>query len=159
MAIQTINALVVGGKATAGPPLGPALGPLKVNVKKIIEDINKKTASYDGMTVPVILKIDPETKDYDIEVSTPQTSVLLKKEANIEKGSGAAGTESVGNVSLASVVKIAKMKEEVLLSLGLKNAVKEVLGTAISCGLTVENKHPHEVQKEIDDGVHDSSIS
>ncbi|MHA1990461.1 MAG: 50S ribosomal protein L11 [Candidatus Hodarchaeales archaeon] len=159
MAIQTINALVVGGKATAGPPLGPALGPLKLNVKKVIDDINKKTESYSGMTVPITLKVDPSTKEYEIVVSTPQTSVLLYKEANAEKGSSTAGTETVGDINLDSVIKISKMKEDVLLSSNLKNAVKEVLGTAISCGITVEGKHPRDVQKEIDQGLHDKILN
>ncbi len=125
MATQTIKALVVGGKATAGPPLGPALGPLKLNVKQVINDINKKTESYIGMTVPITLKVDPVTKKYEIEVSTPQTSVLLKKEAKAEKGSSTAGTETAGDVDIPAIVKIAKMKEEILLSRGLKSAVKK----------------------------------
>ena len=121
-------------------------------------DINKKTESYNGMTVPTTLKVDTATKKYEIEVSTPQTSVLLKKEANAEKGSGTAGTETVGDVNISAVLKIAKMKQENLLSRGLKSAVKEVLGTAISCGITIDGKHPSDVQKEIDQGKHDSLI-
>ena len=70
-----VKALISGGKATAGPPLGSALGPLKVNVKAIVDKINEKTKNYSGMTVPIVVKVDPNTKNFEIEVSTPQTSV------------------------------------------------------------------------------------
>ena len=153
-----VKALVQGGKATAGPPLGSALGPLKVNVKAIVDKINEKTQNYSGMTVPIVVKVDPNTKTFDIEVSTPQTSVLLKKEANVEKGSSKAGSESVGNISIDAVVKVAKIKHEKILSISTRNAVKEVLGTALSCGLTVEGKNPTEIQKEVDNGTYDSLL-
>ncbi|MFW9931025.1 MAG: 50S ribosomal protein L11 [Candidatus Thorarchaeota archaeon] len=158
MPTQTISALVVGGKATAGPPLGPALGQLKLNVKNVINSINDKTQNYSGMNVPITIKVDTETKKYDIEVSTPQTSVLLKKEANLEKGSGTAGQEPVGNVEFSSIVKIAKMKSDVLLAVDLKNSVKEILGTAISLGITVDTKHPKEIQNDVDAGKYDNQI-
>ncbi|HKZ41034.1 MAG TPA: 50S ribosomal protein L11, partial [Candidatus Hodarchaeales archaeon] len=142
-----LKAQVVGGKATAGPPLGPALGPLKVNVKDVINEINKKTAAYEGMTVPIVLKIDPDTKKFDIEVKTPQTSVLLIKEAKLEKGGGTPKTAVAGDLTLEGLIRISKTKQEKMLSKTVKTAVLEILGTARSCALTVDGKDPLEVQK------------
>ncbi|MHA2364926.1 MAG: 50S ribosomal protein L11 [Candidatus Hodarchaeales archaeon] len=151
-----IKAIVDGGKASAGPPLGPALGPLRLNVKAVIDDINEKTIDFKGMKVPIVVKVNTETRKYEIEVKTPQTSVLLIKEAGAEKGSGTAGTEFVGDISFEAVIKVAKMKNDVMLGIGLKNATKETLGTAISCGITVEGKSPKEVITDVIDGKYDS---
>jgi len=90
--VETIKALVDGGKASAGPPLGPALGPLGVNIMQIINAINDKTKQFQGMKVPIKVKVDPKTKNFDIEVGTPPASSLILNELGIEKGSGSAGT-------------------------------------------------------------------
>lgn len=151
-----VKAIVDGGKASAGPPLGPALGPLRVPVKDVINDINKKTSGFMGMKVPIVVKVNPETRQYEIEVKTPQTSVLLIKEAKAEKGSGAAGTENIGNISFDAVMNVVKMKGDVMLGVGLKNIAKEVLGTALSCGITIDNKNPKEIIAGINAGEFDS---
>ena len=151
-----IQSLVDGGKASAGPPLGPALGPTGVNVYQVVQAINEKTKDYTGLKVPVIITINTDDKSFQIEVGTPPTSALLLKELEIEKGSGTAGTEVIGNLDLSQVIQIAKIKLAKLLANSLKAAVKEVLGTAITLGVNVEDKHPKEIQKEIDEGVHDS---
>ena len=88
MATQTVESLVPGGKATAAPPLGPALGPLGVNIGQIVADINKKTSMFNGMQVPVKVKVDMDTKKFEISVGTPPASSLVLKEAGVEKGSG-----------------------------------------------------------------------
>lgn len=82
----TIPALVEGGKATAGPPLGPALGPLGVNIGQIIAEINEKTKAYNGITVPVKVIVDKDSKKFEVEVGSPPTSALIKKELGITKG-------------------------------------------------------------------------
>ena len=89
---QTISSLVIGGEASAGPPLGPALGPMGVNIMEVINTINEKTKEFKGMKVPVTVSIDPETKKWEIEVGIPSASALLLKEAGIEKGSGTSGS-------------------------------------------------------------------
>jgi len=147
---KTIEALIDGGKATAGPPLGPALGPLGVNVLQIVNEINDLTQSYAGMKVPVKLIIDVETKSFEVEVGTPTTSALIVKELGIEKGSGTAGTESVGNLSKEQVINIAQSKIKDSFANTLKSMVKEVLGTCVSMGVTVEDNDPREIQKNID---------
>ncbi len=152
---KVVETLVSGGKATAGPPLGPALGPLGVNVLAIVNKINEATKQYSGMKVPVKIIVDAETKEFEVSVGTPTTSALIISELGIEKGSGAPKTEKVGNLSLAQIVRIAKMKSSKLLGRSLKAAVKEVLGSCVSMGVTVEDKDPREVQQEIEERKHD----
>ena len=156
---ETIEVLVEGGKANAGPPLGPALGPLGVNVMQVVNAINEKTKHFDGMKVPVKVIVDPKTKSFEIEVGTPPVTALILKELGIEKGSGNPREEKVGNLSMDQVVKIAKMKYGDLLGKDLKRKVKEVIGSCVSIGVNVEGKSPKEVQKEIDEGKYDSKFS
>ncbi len=155
MAKEVVEVLVTGGRATAGPPLGPAIGPLGVNVMQVVKEINEKTKDYEGMQVPVKVIVDTETRKFEIEVGIPPTSALIKKELGIETAAHEPRHEVVGNLTLEQVIKIAKMKKDAMLSYTLKNAVKEVLGTCGSMGVTVEGKDPKEVQKEIDAGVYD----
>jgi len=149
--VQVVEVLVTGGRATPGPPLGPAIGPLGLNVKKVVEEINKKTKEFEGLAVPVKI-IVKEDKSFEIEVGVPPVSALIKKELGIEKGAHKTKHEVVGNLTLEQVIKIAKMKRKQMLSYTLKSAVKEVLGTCVSMGVTVEGKHPKEVIKEINEG-------
>jgi len=155
---KVVEALVSGGQATAGPPLGPALGPLGVNVLAIVNKINEITKSYSGMKVPVKIAVDTETKEFEVSVGTPTTSALIVSELGVEKGSKAPKTEKIGNLSMEQVVRIAKVKGAELLAKNLKTAVKEVLGSCISMGVTVEDKDPREVQQEINEGKHDSLL-
>jgi large subunit ribosomal protein L11 len=155
MAKEVVEVLVTGGRATAGPPLGPAIGPLGVNVMQVVKEINEKTKDYEGMQVPVKVIVDTETRKFEIEVGIPPTTALIKKELGIETAAHEPRHEVVGNLTLEQVIKIAKMKMDSMLSYTLKNAVKEVLGTCGSMGVTVEGKDPKEVQKEIDAGVYD----
>ena len=92
---QTISTLVTGGEASAGPPLGPALGPMGVNILQVIEAINEKTSEFKGMKIPVTVSVDSDTKKWEIEVGIPSASALLLKEACIQKGSGTSGSEWV----------------------------------------------------------------
>jgi len=155
---KVIEALVSGGQATAGPPLGPALGPLGVNVLAIANKINELTKSYAGMKVPVKIAVDTETKEFEVSVGVPTTSALIVSELGVEKGSGTPKTQKIGNLSLAQVVKIAKIKRTSLLARNLKNAVKEVLGSCVPMGVLVEEKDPREVQKEIDEGKYNEVL-
>lgn len=156
---DTVKALVDGGKATASPPLGPALGPLGVNIMQIITAINEKTKQFEGMKVPIKVIVDPKTKKFDIEVGTPPTSSLILKELNLDKGSGTPSTRKIGNLTVDQAIKVAKMKQDGLLGKNLKKKTKEVIGTCVSLGVTVEGKKPQEIQKAIDDGVYDSKFS
>ncbi len=153
---RVVEALVSGGQATAGPPLGPALGPLGVNILSIVDKINEITKHYAGMKVPVKIIVNTETKEFEVSVGIPTTSALIVSELGVEKGSGTPKTEKIGNLSMTQVVKVAKIKHDELLARNLKSAVKEVLGSCVSMGVTVEGADPRELQKEIAEGKYDA---
>lgn len=159
MATEVVDILITGGKATAGPPLGPAIGPLGINIMNVVKEINEKTKDYEGMSVPVKVIVDTDTKSFEIEVGIPPTSALIKKELGLDKGSTEPKHKIVGNLSMEQAVKIAKMKKESMLSYNLKNATKEVIGTCVSLGINVEGKDPKEVQKLIDNGEYDECFN
>jgi large subunit ribosomal protein L11 len=157
--LKIVEALVNGGQATAGPPLGPALGPLGVNVLAIVNKINEITKDYSGMKVPVKISVNTENKEFEVSVGTPTASALLVSELGVTKGSGTPNTQKIGDLSMEQMVKIAKMKGADVLARDLKAAVKEILGTGVSMGITVEGKDPRAVQKEIDEGKHDALLA
>jgi len=159
MAKQTVEVLVQGGKATPGPPLGPALGPLGLNLIQVVAEINKKTSDYSGMDVPVKVIADTETKQFEIEVGTPPVSALIKKSLSIEKGASNPGAETVGDLPLAEIVKIVRAKGESMLSYDLLGQIKEVLGTCVSMGVKVEGKNPRDIQKALDRGEYREILS
>ena len=152
---KVVELLVSGGQVTAGPPLGPALGPLGVNVLAIVNKINELTKDYSGMKVPVKVLVDPETKAFEVSIGTPTASALIVSELKIEKGSGTPKTQKVGDLTVEQVIRIAKIKRPELLAKTLKAAAKEVLGGCVSMGVTVQGKDPREVQREIDQGKYD----
>ena len=156
---KIVEALVNGGQANAGPPLGPALGSLGVNVLAIVDKINEITKDYSGMKVPVKISVDTENKEFEVTVGTPTTSALIISELGVSKGSGVPNTEKIGDLSLEQAIRIAKLKGNDVLARDLKAAVNEVLGTGVSMGVTVEGKDPREVQKEINEGKHDALLA
>jgi len=156
---QTISSLVTGGEASAGPPLGPALGPMGVNILQIISAINEKTKEFQGMKIPVTVVVDADTKKWEIEVGIPSASALLLKEAGIQKGSGTSGTEWVGEVSADMIAKIAKVKLETSYASSLKSVAKQIVGTCVSLGIKVEGKTPKEFTAEINEGKWDGKLN
>jgi large subunit ribosomal protein L11 len=153
---KTVSALVTGGEASAGPPLGPALGPLGINVLQVVNTINDKTKDFSGMKVPVKVEVDPDTKKFTVEVGIPPTTALIAKEAGITKGSGTAGKDYVGNISMENIVKIARMKIDVSYAIDLKNAAKEIIGSCVSSGIKIENKPAKEIYVDVNNGQFDS---
>jgi len=151
---QSVKTLVDGGKASAGPPLGPALGPLGAPVPKVVQAINEKTKDFAGMKVPVTITVD-DKRNFEIEVGTPPTTALIKKEMGVEKGPQNPGEEAGGNLTFESAVKIANMKRDNLLSYNLKMATKEIIGAGVPMNITVDDKTIKQVQKEIDEGKYD----
>jgi large subunit ribosomal protein L11 len=152
MAKQTVDALVEGGKASAAPPLGPALGPLGVNIGQVVQEINKKTDGFKGMQVPVKVIVDDSTKEFTITVGTPPASALIKKEAGLQKGSGNPLADKVADLKIEQVIKISKMKEDAMMGKDNFSRVKEVIGTCDSMGVMVEGKQAREVIKDINQG-------
>ncbi len=154
---EVVEVLVPGGKATAGPPLGPALGPLGINVKAVVDEINKKTSEFNGMQVPVKVEVD-DKKNFTISVGVPPTTALIMKECGLEKGSGEPNVQKVGDLPLEAAVRIARMKFDDMLSYEIKTAVKEVIGSCVSVGVTVDGKEPKEIFALIDAGEYDSQL-
>jgi len=138
MAKETIEVLIEGGKATAAPPLGPALGPMGVPIANVVGQINDKTKEFSGMKVPVKVIIDMDTKTFEIKVGTPPASALIKKEAGVDKGSANPLTDKVADLKMEQIIKIAKMKSDSLLGKDNLSKVKEIIGTCNSMGIMVE---------------------
>ncbi|RLF11208.1 MAG: 50S ribosomal protein L11 [Thermoprotei archaeon] len=156
---KSVRFIVEGGRATAGPPIGPALGPVGLNVMAVVNKINELTKEFAGMRVPVDVIYDPDTKEFEVKVGIPTTAALLLRELKAEKGATNPAKESIGNLSIEQVIKVALVKRPNLLAKTLKAGVKEILGTCLSLGIRVEGKNPKVVQKEIDQGVYDEIMS
>ena len=159
MATQMVETLIQGGKASAAPPLGPALGPTGVNIGQVVSEINKKTADLAGMQVPVKFIVDTVNKTFTIEIGTPPAAALIKREAGIEKGAANPLQEKVADLVMEQIIKIAKTKEDSLLGKTMKAKVKEVVGTCQSMGILVEGKPAHETIIDITNGVFDEKIA
>src|SRR5919108_3793280 len=155
---KSISALVTGGEASAGPPLGPALGPLGINVLQVVNTINDKTKDFSGMKVPVKVEVDADTKKFTVEVGIPPTAALINKEAGVIKGSGTAGTTFAGNIGIESTIKIAKMKLDLSYARDIRGAVKQVIGPCVSLGMQVNNKPAKEIYADIGAGKYDEAL-
>ena len=127
MAKETVEVLIEGGTATPGPPLGPAIGPLGINMMQVVEQINAKTSDFAGMKVPVKVIVDSTTREFEIEVGTPPTTALILEELKLEKGSQDPGMDKVADLSIEQALKIAKMKFDSLLANDYKSGAKEVM--------------------------------
>ena len=158
MGEQKVSSLVTGGAASAGPPLGPALGPLGVNIMEVINAINDKTKDFEGMKVPVTVIVDSDTKKYEIEIGIPSAAALIMKEAGIQKGSGTSGTEWVGDVTMDAIIKVANTKLEKSYASSLKSVAKTIIGTCLALGVKIEGKTPKEMTGEINEGKWDEKF-
>ncbi len=155
--VDTVEALVDGGRASAGPPLGPALGPKGVNIGQVIAKINEKTKAYDGMKVPVKILINDD-KSFDVKVGTPPMSALIKGELGVDSGAHNPKAEKVGNLSLDQAKKVAEMKGDDLLGATLKAKVLEVAGACVAIGVTLDGKNPKDFIKAVKAGEYDAQF-
>jgi large subunit ribosomal protein L11 len=153
-----VKLLVDAGDMKPNPAISQKLGPLGINLGKIIQEVNKATAEFKGIKVPITLDIDGKTKNFKVHVSTPPTSELLKKEFGLEKASGEPSNIKVANAALEQIIAIAKTKEKSMLTKDFKKVVKNVAGTCVSLGILIENKNPKEITKEIEEGKYDDII-
>ena len=153
----TIEALVPGGQATPGPPLGPELGPTPVDVQDVVSQINDETAAFDGMEVPVTVEYDDDGS-FTIEVGVPPTAELIKDEAGFETGSGEPQEDFVADMSIEQVKKVAEQKSSDLLAYDVKNAAKEVGGTCASLGVTVDGEDARTFDDRVDAGDYDDVL-
>jgi large subunit ribosomal protein L11 len=146
-----VNGLIEGGKASGGPPFGPALGPLGVNTGNIVNEINEKTKAFEGIKIPVKVTVNKETKEYRIEVGSPTTSALILKELGIQKGAKSK-EEVAGNITIDQVKKIAESKEASLYGNSMKSRVKQVLGTCKSMNITCEGISAKDIISKLESG-------
>ena len=136
--VETIVTLEIpAGKATPAPPVGPALGQAGVNIMGFTKEFNARTADQAGLIIPVVISVY-EDRSFTFITKTPPAAVLLKKAANITKGSGTPNKDKVAKVSADQVKEIAELKMEDLNAASLEAAVRMVEGTARSMGITVE---------------------
>ncbi|WP_136687554.1 50S ribosomal protein L11 [Halorhabdus amylolytica] len=155
---ETIEVLVAGGQVDPGPPLGPELGPTPVDVQAVVQDINDQTAAFDGTEVPVTIEYE-EDGSFSIDVGVPPTAALIKDEAGFETGSGEPAEDFVADLSIEQVKTIAEQKHPDLLAYELKQAAKEIVGTCVSLGVTIEGDDPREVAELIDAGEYDGVLA
>ena len=127
---------IAAGKATPAPPVGTALGPHGLNIMDFCKNFNAKTAKDDGLIIPVLVTVYSD-RSYSFILKTPPAAVLLKRSANIAKGSGEPNKNKVGTVTAKQVAEIAKMKLPDLNTDSLDSAIRSVRGTARSMGLDV----------------------
>jgi Ribosomal protein L11 len=156
--VDTVEALVDGGRASAGPPLGSSLGPLGVNIGEIVAKINEKTKAFSGMKVPVKIIVKSD-KSFEIKVGTPPMSALVKSELGLQSGSSNARTTKVANMTLDQAKKIAAMKQDSLLGATEKARVLEVAGNCVSVGVTIDGKDPKVFQKDVKAGVYNDVLN
>jgi large subunit ribosomal protein L11 len=155
---ETIEVLVAGGEADPGPPLGPELGPTPVNVQAVVEDINDRTAAFEGTEVPVTIEYEDDGS-FETDVGVPPTAALIKDEAGFETGSGRPQDEFVADLSVEQVEQIAEQKQTDLLSYDTKNAAKEVAGTCVSLGVTIEGEDARTFDERVDAGEYDDLLA
>ena len=125
----------------------------------IVKQINDQTKDYSGMRVPVKVNVDTETKQFTIEVGIPSASALIAKESGIPKGAATPKTATVGNITAEQVAKIAKVKMPQSYATSMKSVAKEIAGSCVSMGVTVEGKHPKEFMDEVNEGKWDEVFS
>lgn len=132
----TLRLQVTGGQANPAPPLGPALSQHRVNIGQFINEFNEKTSDQMGIPLPVEVRIYGDGS-YDFDVKSPPASYLIKRAADVAKGSGLAGKETAGEVTKEQVREIAEEKLEDLNAHDIDNAARIIEGTARSCGIDV----------------------
>jgi large subunit ribosomal protein L11 len=143
MSEQIIDTVVEGGKASAAPPLGPALGPLGVDIQGIVDAINEKTKDLAGMKVPVKVIVNLDTKAFKLEVGKPPASALILKELNLPKGAATTGKDRVGDITEEQVKKIARAK----FGSDEEGYVSQIKGTCRSMGVTIGEGQVTEEEK------------
>jgi large subunit ribosomal protein L11 len=135
--VQTsVKLQIAAGKATPAPPVGTALGPHGVNIMDFCKNFNAKTANQDGLIIPVVVTIYTD-RSYSFITKTPPAAILLKRAANLAKGSAEPNKTKVGTVTAKQVQEIAKLKLPDLNTDSIESAMRSVRGTARSMGLDV----------------------
>ncbi|MGC9072121.1 MAG: 50S ribosomal protein L11 [Acidilobus sp.] len=156
---KVISLQIEGGEAKPGPPLGPTLSSLGLNVKQVVDEINQKTKDFKGMTIPIKIIVNMATKSYRVEIGIPTVTALLLREAGSSEPSGDPEHKKVGDIGFESLIKVALMVRPKMTAKTLKAAVKSLLGSARSIGLTVNGRDPKEVIRDLDAGKYDEVLA
>ncbi|MDB9313154.1 50S ribosomal protein L11 [Spirulina sp. CS-785/01] len=136
--VALVKLALPAGKAAATPPVGPALGQHGVNIMAFCKEYNAKTADQAGMVIPVEISVY-EDRSFTFTLKTPPASVLIKKEAGIEKGAGEPNVQTVGSITREQLQKIAEIKMPDLNANDIEAAMKIVAGTAKNMGVTISD--------------------
>ena len=134
--VAIVKLQIPAGKATPAPPFGPALGQHGVNIMEFCKQFNARTQSQSGMVIPVVVTIYAD-RTFTFVTKTPPASVLLKKAAGLEKGSGEPNKKKLGKVTRRQIQEIAELKMQDLNAMDLPGAINMIAGTARSMGLEV----------------------
>ena len=134
--VGVVKLQLPAGKATPAPPVGPALGQYGVNIMEFVKQFNAKTANQPGMVIPAVLTVYAD-RSFTFVLKTPPASVLIRKAAGIDKGSGEPNKKKVATLTMAQVNEIAKIKLPDMNANDLEAAAQMVAGTARSMGVTV----------------------
>jgi large subunit ribosomal protein L11 len=135
--VGQVKLQIPAGQATPAPPVGPALGQAGVNIMDFVKNFNARTASQQGLIIPVVVTVYAD-RSYTFITKTPPAAILLRKAAGVDKGSGEPNKKKVGKVTRAQVEEIAKTKMPDLNAASLEAAIRTVEGTARSMGLEIQ---------------------
>jgi len=140
--VKKIKLQIPAGKANPAPPIGPALGQAGINIMEFCKAFNEKTSNMEeGLVIPVVISVF-EDKKFTFLLKTPPASVLLKKMAGLEKGSDTPRRKNVGKVTLQQIEEIASKKMQDLNAINIDGAIKQIIGTAKSMGIEIQNTEP-----------------
>nr|YP_009732505.1 50S ribosomal protein L11 [Gracilaria textorii]QHS70967.1 50S ribosomal protein L11 [Gracilaria textorii] len=136
--IGLVKLALNAGKATPAPPVGPALGQYGANIVLFCKEYNARTADRLGLVIPVEISIY-EDRSFSFILKTPPASILLKKAAKIQSGSGQPNTQKIGSISITQLQEIAETKLQDLNTQDIKKAMKIVKGTAKNMGIQISD--------------------
>ena len=134
--VNVIKLQIEAGKATPAPPVGPALGSSGVNIMQFVKEFNDRTANQPGMIIPVVISVYKD-KSFTFITKVPPVAVLIKKNINLQKGSGKPNKDKVAKITKEQVKAIAEQKMEDLNAASVEAAMSMVAGTARSMGVVV----------------------
>ncbi len=135
--VKEVKLQIPAGQANPAPPVGTALGPTGINIGQFCQQFNEGTKEQGGSIIPVIIRVY-EDRSFDFELKTPPASDMLRKAANIQKGSGDPLKNKVGKVTKQQIAEIAEKKKDDMNAYDPEQAAKIIEGTARSMGIEVE---------------------